>query len=169
MCDDIIEHTKHDEISSVLKNISAILAGCLTANNYPDEYIEELITSDVFLSCSRSEGWNLPLIESLACGTPSIYTKCSGQLEFTKSKGLGVEILGEEPATNNENLSYEHNIPGNFYTPDFNSLVNRIKDVYSNYSVWKKWHLQYSKELREEFSWKNQARTVLLAHGLMNW
>ncbi len=32
------------EISSVLKNISAILAGCLTANNYPDEYIEELIS-----------------------------------------------------------------------------------------------------------------------------
>ncbi len=31
------------EISSVLKNISAILAGCLTANQYPDEYIEQLI------------------------------------------------------------------------------------------------------------------------------
>ena len=122
------------------------------------EYIQLLQNSDALISCARSEGWNLPLIEALACGTPSIYTKCSGQLEFTKGKGLGVEILGEEPATNNENLSYEHNIPGNFYTPDFNSLVNRIKDVYSNYSVWKKWHLQYSKELREEFSWKNQAK-----------
>ena len=32
------------EISSVLKNISAILAGCLTANQYPDEYIEQLIS-----------------------------------------------------------------------------------------------------------------------------
>ena len=32
------------EISSVLKNISAILAGCLTANQYPDEYIDQLIT-----------------------------------------------------------------------------------------------------------------------------
>lgn len=31
------------EISSVLKNISAILAGCLTVNQYPDEYIEQLI------------------------------------------------------------------------------------------------------------------------------
>ena len=25
----------------------------------------------VFLSCARSEGWNLPLIEAMACGTPA--------------------------------------------------------------------------------------------------
>ena len=32
------------EISGVIKNISGILAGILTANLYPDEYIEELIS-----------------------------------------------------------------------------------------------------------------------------
>ena len=31
------------EVSGVMKNISAILAGALTVNSYPDEYIEELI------------------------------------------------------------------------------------------------------------------------------
>ena len=122
------------------------------------QYISLLQNSNVLISCARAEGWNLPLIEALACGTPSIYTKCSGQLEFTKGEGLGVEILGEEPATNNQNLSYEHNIPGNFYTPDLKDLVKKIKDSYNNYNIWKKWHLQCSKEIRQKFSWKNQAK-----------
>ena len=122
------------------------------------QYIKLLQNANVLISCARSEGWNLPLIEALACGTPSIYTKCSGQLEFTENKGLGVDILGEEPATNNENLSYEHNIPGNFYTPDINDLVKKIKDSYNNYNLWKKWHLQRSKVIRDKFSWKNQAK-----------
>tara|TARA_R110001592_G_scaffold31043_3_gene110064 strand:+ start:146 stop:2452 length:2307 start_codon:yes stop_codon:yes gene_type:complete len=122
------------------------------------QYIKLLQNSNVLISCARSEGWNLPLIEALACGTPSIYTKCSGQLEFTEGKGLAVEILGEEPATNNENLSYEHNIPGNFYTPNLDDLVNKIKDSYINYNIWKQWHLNRSKEIREEYSWKKQAQ-----------
>ena len=114
------------------------------------QYIKLLQNADVLISCAKAEGWNLPLIESLACGTPSIYTKCSGQLEFTKSKGLGVEILGEEKAG--------ENIPGNFYTPDLNDLVEKIKDSYNNYNIWKEWHLDRSKEIRKEYSWKNQAQ-----------
>ena len=113
------------------------------------QYIKLLQNTNVLISCAKAEGWNLPLIESLACGTPSIYTKCSGQLEFTKSKGLGVEVLGEEKAG--------ENIPGNFYTPDLNDLVEKIKDSYNNYNIWKEWHLNRSKEIREEYSWKNQA------------
>ena len=41
---------------------------------------------------------NLPLIEAMACGTPSIYSNCSGQLEFAKGKGLPVKISHMEPA-----------------------------------------------------------------------
>src|SRR6056300_673310 len=122
------------------------------------QYVSLLQNANVLISCAKAEGWNLPLIESLACGTPSIYTKCSGQLEFTKSEGLGVNILGEEPATNGEGLTYEHNIPGNFYKPDLNDLVVKIKDSYKNYAYWKDWHLKRSKEIREQFSWKNQAK-----------
>ena len=124
------------------------------------EYIKLLQNSDVLISCAKSEGWNLPLIESLACGTPSIYTKCSGQLEFTEGKGLGVEIIGEEPATNGKD-----NLPGNFYTPDLDDLVDKIKDSYYNYNIWKQFHLKRSKEIRNKFSWENQAK---LAYKRLN-
>ena len=122
------------------------------------QYISLLQNANVLISCARAEGWNLPLIESLACGTPSIYTKCSGQLEFTEGKGLGVNILGEKPATNGAGLTFEQNIPGNFYDPDLEDLVKKIKDSYENYDDWKQWHLKRSKEIRQEFSWKNQAK-----------
>jgi glycosyltransferase involved in cell wall biosynthesis len=122
------------------------------------QYISLLQNANVLISCARAEGWNLPLIEALACGTPSIYTKCSGQLEFTEGYGLGVGILGEEPATNGEGLTYDQNIPGNFYTPDLKDLVTKTKDSYENYDDWKQWHLKRSKKIREQFSWKNQAK-----------
>jgi autotransporter strand-loop-strand O-heptosyltransferase len=121
-------------------------------------YISTLQNADVLISCARAEGWNLPLIEALSCGIPSIYTKCSGQLEFTEGKGLGVNVLGEEPATDGKGLTYDQVIPGNFYTPDLEDLTVKIKDSYNNWDIWKKWHLERSKEIRQKFSWKNQAK-----------
>ena len=59
-------------------------------------YINLLKSCNVFLSCARSEGWNLPLIESMSCGTPSIYSNCSGQLEFAEGRGLPVKISHEK-------------------------------------------------------------------------
>jgi len=59
-----------------------------------EDYVKYLKSGHVFLSCARSEGWNLPLIESMACGTPSIYSNCSAQLEFAEGKGLPVKVKG---------------------------------------------------------------------------
>ena len=47
----------------------------------------------MFVSCARAEGWNLPLIEAMACGTPSIYSDCSGQLEFAEGRGIPVKNI----------------------------------------------------------------------------
>ena len=59
-----------------------------------EDYINYLKNGHVFLSCARSEGWNLPLIEAMACGTPSIYSACCAQMEFAEGKGLPVKVLG---------------------------------------------------------------------------
>ena len=47
-----------------------------------EDYVKYLQKGHVFLSCARSEGWNLPLIEAMACGTPSIWSDCSAQLRI---------------------------------------------------------------------------------------
>jgi glycosyltransferase involved in cell wall biosynthesis len=113
-----------------------------------EDYINYLKNGHVFLSCSRSEGWNLPLIEAMACGTPSIYSNCSGQLEFASGKGHPVKISGEVPVPNGV---------GNYYEPDFNDLSKVMKDVYINYWKYKAKAIKESELIRNEFSWENAA------------
>ena len=94
---------------------------------FKSAYIKYLKKGHVFLSCARSEGWNLPLIEAMACGTPSIYSNCSGQLEFAEGKGLPVKIIEERPTTYKKHDKWTMavttaEIPGNYYEPDFEDL-----------------------------------------------
>ena len=116
-----------------------------------DEHAKMLREAHVFLSCSRSEGWNLPLIEAMASGTPSIYSNASGQLEFAQGRGLPVKIVGEIPAAGFE--------PGcNWYEPDFDDLVQVIRDAYDNWEQHKARAIKESAEIREAFSWQNAAK-----------
>ena len=124
-----------------------------------EEYIKYLQKGHVFLSCARSEGWNLPLIEAMACGTPSIYSNCSAQLEFAEGKGLPVDILGTQPAIRGEYSTYSQSeLSGEFYIPDFEHLKEVMRDAYDNYDYHKKIALKESKELRKKFTWENVAK-----------
>jgi len=118
-----------------------------------EDYIKLLRSSNIFLSCARSEGWNLPLIEAMACGTPSIYSNCSGQLEFAEGRGIPVNIIGEKSASDS---SYNHfnGYDGNYYEPDFNHLSEKMKFVYEFYEQVKSKSLEESKEIRNNFSWE---------------
>ena len=123
-----------------------------------DEYVKYLQKGHVFLSCARSEGWNLPLIEAMACGTPSIYSNCSGQLEFAKGKGLPVKIKGTIPALGGEYSTYsQSDLPGEFYQPDYEDLKKVMRDAYENYDTHKKRALKESKQIAEKFTWENAA------------
>ena len=121
-----------------------------------EDYVKYLKTGHVFVSCARSEGWNLPLIESMACGTPSIYSNCSAQLEFAEGKGHPVNIIGEKPANQNSYARYTmSDLGGNYYEPDFNHLCEVMRDVYTNYETYKVKALKDSIEVREKFDWDN--------------
>ena len=121
-----------------------------------EEYIRLLKSCDAFVSCARSEGWNLPLIESMACGTPSIYSNCSGQLEFAKGRGIPVKIVGKKPVNS---ITYNHfnDSVGNYYEPDFNDLGKQMLEVVTNHKVYKQKALEESEEIRKEFNWERVA------------
>ena len=113
-----------------------------------EDYITYLKNGHVFLSCARSEGWNLPLIEAMACGTPSIYSNCSGQTEFASGKGLPVKIVGEKP--NPDNV-------GNYYEPDFEDLARVMRDAFENYTDHKKRAVEEAKIIHRDFNWDRVA------------
>lgn len=118
-----------------------------------EEYVKYLQEGDVFISCARSEGWNLPLCESMACGTPSIYSNWGGQLQFAKNKGLPVKISHIRPA----NIG-DKEVPGEYCEPDFDDLSKQMSDAYINYEKHKIKALEDSKLIHEEFNWDNVAK-----------
>lgn len=128
-----------------------------------EDYITYLKNGHVFLSCARAEGWNLPLIEAMACGTPSIYSACSAQMQFAGGKGLPVKIVGEKSTQGNNysnfaiNLEDTH-IPGNYYEPDFEDLSRVMRDAYENYETHKVRALEEAKKIHQDFNWDNVAR-----------
>jgi len=114
------------------------------------------------LSWSRGAGWNLPLIEAMACGTPSIYSNCSGQLEFAEGKGIPVKISHMTGAKmGGYETPWEHLSYGEFYEPDFEDLKRAMREVYTNYEFHKKKALQESIEIRNKFSWENSVQIAL--------
>jgi autotransporter strand-loop-strand O-heptosyltransferase len=127
-----------------------------------EDYITYLKNGHVFLSCARSEGWNLPLIEAMACGTPSIYSACSGQMEFAKNKGLPVKILGEKSTHNNTYSNFaqkdgKNTIEGNYYEPDFKDLARVMRDAFENYTNHKKRAIEEAKIIHKDFNWNRVA------------
>jgi glycosyltransferase involved in cell wall biosynthesis len=121
-----------------------------------EEYIKLIKFSDAFVSCARAEGWNIPLIEAMASGTPSIYSNCSGQLEFAERRGIPVNIIGEKLVSDSTYSHFNQSI-GNYYEPDFNDLGKKMRDVYENYEKHKSQALIESEQIRKEFSWENVA------------
>ena len=119
-----------------------------------EEYIQLLKSCDAFVSCARAEGWNLPLIEAMACGTPSIYSNCSGQLEFAEGKGLPVKIVGEKPVDASTYSHFNDSI-GNYYEPDFKDLGKQMWNVVTNYKHYKQKALEESEVIRKEFNWEH--------------
>lgn len=120
-----------------------------------EDYIKYLKTGHVFLSCARSEGWNLPLIEAMACGTPSIYSDCCAQLEFAKNKGLPVKIKGLRKACDDDyNKFRKSDFVGDYYEPDFDDLSKVMRYSYENYDKVKETAMKDSIEIRKNFNWK---------------
>jgi autotransporter strand-loop-strand O-heptosyltransferase len=120
-----------------------------------EDYIQYLKTGHVFLSCARSEGWNLPLIEAMACGTPAIYSACSGQMEFAEGKGLPVKVWGELPA---KDPNYKGKfVEGSYYEPDFEDLARVMRDAYINYQDHYKRAHKESEIIHQNFNWDRVA------------
>jgi len=118
-----------------------------------NDYIDILKSCDAFVSCARSEGWNIPLMEAMACGVPSIYSNCSGQLEFAEGLGIPVSIIGEKPVSDSDYNHFNTSV-GNYYEPDFNDLKLKLRDVYTNHKKYKQKSLKESKIIRDNFSWE---------------
>ncbi|MEN6420801.1 MAG: autotransporter strand-loop-strand O-heptosyltransferase [Smithella sp.] len=125
------------------------------------EHVETLQRSHVFLSCSRAEGWNLPLIEAMACGIPAVALKWSGSTEFA-GDALLVEVKEFKKP---EHVYGMPDCPGLWAEPDFEHFKKVIKDSYDNWTVHRAKALDTAGFIREIFSWEMAAQRVMMLLG----
>ncbi len=119
-----------------------------------EEYVKLLQTSHCFLSCSRSEGWNLPLIEAIACGVPSIALNYSAQAEFSQNIAHLVNVKGMKSTSIN-------NFPGEYAEPDFEHFKLLLKYIYDNWNECRQKALIGSNFIKQQYSWEKAVETSL--------
>ena len=118
-----------------------------------EDYVKYLQEGDVFVSCARSEGWNLPLIEAMSCGTPSIYSEWGGQLQFAEGKGVPVAIDKLRPA----NIEHK-DFPGEYCEPDWNHLKFQLRQSYDYHTAMLLKARSDAKEIHKNFNWDTVAK-----------
>jgi glycosyltransferase involved in cell wall biosynthesis len=114
-----------------------------------------------FVAPSLAEGWNLPLLEAMACGKFSIATNYSGHTEFTnKDTTHLLQPTGLVPAV--DNMWFRENSPTNCgewcsYSED--DLISAMWTVLEDYKSGK--ILSAPAELMaKKFTWSNAAKTM---------
>ena len=127
------------------------------------KYLRYMQSGHCFVSCARSEGWNIPLIEAMAVGTPAIYSDWGAQLEFAGGRGIPVKVKGEEPAALGHEKGLGPKFSGNYASPDFDDLKRAMRYAKDNYEDLKEKALTESETIRSEFTWENAAKTGLEA------
>lgn len=122
----------------------------------PDaEYLKLLQKSHVYLSCSRAEGWNLPLVEAMACGTPAIFSDHPSQLEYAHV--FSDLMVRSKEMRKPEYVFNSPNTPGLWHEPNWDNLVEIIKESYDHYSHYQEKALKASEYIRENFTWEKAA------------
>ena len=122
-----------------------------------EEYIRRLQAAHCFVSCSRSEGWGLPIIEAIACGAPTIVADWSGSTEYAGG-AIRVPI---RKLIKPYGIYGNWDVPGQWCEPDFDYLESVMRNVYASYSAYKEAALKESEIIRTKFSWAAAAKKAL--------
>ena len=127
----------------------------------PQEYtikqLNDLYNScDVFVSPTRAEAFNIPCLESLACGKPVISTTFGGQTDFIKENHNGWLIDGKLTQVTHE-TEYEET---SWLTPNMEDLKKMLRMCYTNQDIVEEVSKNCIKSI-EHLTWKNCAKLIL--------
>jgi glycosyltransferase involved in cell wall biosynthesis len=112
-----------------------------------------------FVAPSLAEGWNLPLLEAMACGKFTIATNYSGHTEFCdKNTTLLLEPTSKIKAV--DGMWFRENSKtncGNWITYNEEQLVNHMRSVYQTYKSGAT--LNYNAiDKSSSYTWENSAK-----------
>ena len=112
---------------------------------------------DAFVSPHRSEGFGLNILQALACGTPVIATKATGNMDFCNVDNT--YFIGVEPRDKWAPFIYPY-LVSKWPEPSLDGLKIQMKNMISNYDSRKEHALKESEKIRREWTWENVAKKI---------
>ena len=123
-------------------------------------------SSHCFVFPSKAEGWGLPLLEAIACGTPYLATHYSGQTEYLKHfSQRHSEIKYSMEAIRSEDFFVFHQFTTGaqpqWAQPDVESLSENMQKIYNEWEELHEDTIKNSQLARKLFSWRASTETLL--------
>lgn len=115
--------------------------------------------ADAVISLSSAEGWNLPILEGMACGKWTIATNCTGQTEFIDDSVHQIEV--DEMDWAFDGVFFDGKV-GKWYTIGEKQTTQfklHLRSIFNNITEGK---LNKTTRLRaQEFSWQESAKKLV--------
>ncbi len=130
----------------------------LLNREYPYSQMGMLYRSaECYVSASRGEGWDMPLMEAMACGLPAIATDWGAHREFVHERiAYPLEIRGLAPAVSS-NPNYEGS---RWAEPDPEHLAHLLRHVYENRDEARAKGAHAAAEMAERWTWRRAAERI---------
>lgn len=116
---------------------------------------------DCFVKPTRGEGWNLPLIEAMACGLPSIVTNHSAHTDYANEKNA--YLLNDFkmiPAIHPRQLAQAYLQFGKWAEPSVKELREKMRYVFDNQDEAKKVGQKAAKDMKK-WTWNEAAKKAI--------
>lgn len=114
-------------------------------------------SADCYVAVSRGEGWDMPLMEAMACGLPAIATDWGAHTEFVH-KGIAypLRLRGTVPAV----AKCPYYAGFSWADPDPDHLRHLLREVYEHREEARRRGLAAAREMSERWTWGHAAAKI---------
>ena len=114
-------------------------------------------SADCFVAASRGEGWNMPLMEAMACGIPAIATDWGAHREFFHA-GVGYPLRVARTIPAVAKCPYYEG--ARWAEPDAEHLRHLLREVYEKRDEARAVGAAAAEEVSRRWTWHNTARRI---------
>ena len=114
------------------------------------------IDGDIFVSCSMGDAFDLPVLEAMACGLPSIVTAHNGHCDFVNKNNGWIIDKGDFVEWSKE-IQYEGI---KWFKPNIEEIRKRMRYAFEYQDEVKKKREQALKDA-QKWTWENSAKKLL--------